>query len=750
MDQALNALVTLRQLREQTSEPSQRAALDIAIAQLEAQNPALIGFDGAQVGDVTVGNVAGRDITTTIANQNQFFLSGTTSDRLAWLLLSTGRPAYRNNLSAPPYTAFVHRQEPFDRVVKALKQRGAIVLIHGLGGNGKTSLAYEIAGKAHGHLPDVPPYEVVVWVSDQHAPGSTTLETVLDAIAHTLDYPGASTLASTQKRQDIERILHLKRVLLVIDAFETVNDKALIDWIQQIPEPSRALITARERYTELQGVWSVDLKGMSIPEAHELLAQRLHALDLADYAHDLRPFDPVLELTECNPKAIEIVLGHLQYGRGLNEIINDLHQGRSQLFDHVFARSWSLMDATERQVLMAAAIFPASVGGAALEIVAGGERYVAAKATKNLFRMGLMEARRISLDAPSRYSLHPLVRTFAEIHWHDQPEWLHAARQRWVAWAAEYALQAEWPVHNLRQLDLLDQEDDEAIIFAALRWADDEGLAEHVLRIARGVDHYYYVRGIWDKKLFVDLRRIRAAQALGDRQEEARSIAQYVQLLCTRSAHGDREEAGAWLAALDVFLTDPAFAAQDEETASIHVQILHAFAFYHLASGNAAAAQGVLEQSRRMVPAPRPNLAVATLRWLGVTLYNQGDYGAAQAIFEEALVAAEAHNDKRGQVNCRLGLAKICNDLHDLARADVLITEALALARENKDRRYIAQALLEQARLAVSQGNEALARNALQEATDLFGRLTLTADQDRLYDTEVRLQALHTQRMEEA
>lgn len=734
-------LATLRRLRAQTADPVQQAALDAAISQMTAQAPALLELGGANTGDVTVGTVAGRDVTT-IAHQNQFFLSGATADRLAWLLLNNSGPAYRNNLGAPPYTTFVHRKQPFERVVKALSQRSAIVLLHGLGGNGKTSLAYEIASKAQGRLPGVAPYEVVVWVSDQNAPGSTTLQTVLDAIARTIDYPGVANLDAEQKRQDIERILHMKRVLLVIDAFETVADAALIDWVQQIPEPSRALITARERYSELQSVWSIDVKGMSVPEAHELLVHRLHALDLAEYADDLRPFDPVLELTGCSPKAIEIVLGQLRYGQSLNAIINDLQRGRGQLFEHIFRQSWSLLEEAERQVLLSVAVFPASVERTALEAVATLESYPFARAADKLFRMGLLEARRQTLDAPLRHSLHPLVRTFAEARWKEHPAWIDAARRRWIAWAATFALAAEWPIHDLRRLDLLDQAEDEALIFAALHWADAEGLAEDVIRIARGVDHYYYVRGIWDKKLFVDQRRIAAARTVGDRLEEARSIAQYVQLRCTRNAPGDREEAAAWLAPLETLRADPAIAPQDAETAGVHVQMLHALAFYALAADRYAEAEAILEQSRSVEPAPPHHLAIATLRWLGVARYHQGDIAAARATFTKALASAEAHNDKRGQVNCRLGLAKICNDLDERAQAATLISEALTLARDNKDRRYIAQALLEQARLAVTAGDALTAQTALEEAGELFGRLNLTSDAERFHDTERRLRSL--------
>ena len=54
----------LRQQRDSTPDPALRAALDAAITALEAAQHAQISLVGAQTGDVSVGDVAGRDQTT--------------------------------------------------------------------------------------------------------------------------------------------------------------------------------------------------------------------------------------------------------------------------------------------------------------------------------------------------------------------------------------------------------------------------------------------------------------------------------------------------------------------------------------------------------------------------------------------------------------------------------------------------------------------------------------------------------------
>src|SRR3954452_19928251 len=98
-----------------------------------------------------------------------------------------GKPAH--NLPAPTYTQFVPRRAYAD-VVDGLGQRTAVVLITGLGGMGKTSLAREVAGDCLRGASGLPAFTMVVWVSDQDHPGTTTLDSLLTTIAQTLDYPG--------------------------------------------------------------------------------------------------------------------------------------------------------------------------------------------------------------------------------------------------------------------------------------------------------------------------------------------------------------------------------------------------------------------------------------------------------------------------------------------------------------------------------------------------------------------------------
>ncbi|RRR74970.1 MAG: hypothetical protein EI684_05845 [Candidatus Viridilinea halotolerans] len=55
-------------------------------------------------------------------------------------------PRVYENLPAPTYSQFVERKTAFAEVIEGLNKRSSAVIIVGLGGNGKTSLAREVAG----------------------------------------------------------------------------------------------------------------------------------------------------------------------------------------------------------------------------------------------------------------------------------------------------------------------------------------------------------------------------------------------------------------------------------------------------------------------------------------------------------------------------------------------------------------------------------------------------------------------------
>ncbi|MEI8167437.1 MAG: NB-ARC domain-containing protein, partial [Chloroflexales bacterium] len=331
-------------------------------------------------------------------------------------------PRVYENLPAPTYSQFVMREQAFAELLDGLQQRSAAVLVLGLGGNGKTSLAREVAAHCLRAVEGAPRFDAVVWVSDKDRPGTTNLSVVLDEVARTLDYPGFTQFADDEKRREVEQLLRRQRVLLVVDNFETITDSALLTWLLRLPEPSKAIITSREYRREWRSSWPVELRGMREGEAWALISERARVLKIDRLVGERAQLEPLLAATGGNPKALSMTLGLLKYERRpLQAIVDDLYAARGDLFDDLFVRAWALLDEAARRILLVATFFPTSASGDALRASADVQGFAFDRAVERLADMALLDVQQTDLNSPPRYALHPLVRAFAGVRLAEQP-----------------------------------------------------------------------------------------------------------------------------------------------------------------------------------------------------------------------------------------------------------------------------------------------------------------------------------------
>jgi tetratricopeptide (TPR) repeat protein len=642
-------------------------------------------------------------------------------DKLLDDLCPTGparpRPArVYHNLPAPTYSQFVMREKVYAQVLEGLRLRSAVVPIVGLGGTGKTSLAREMAGHCLDADSDAPQFDAVVWVSDKDRPGTTNLSIVLDEIAHTLDYPGFAQYAHEEKRREVEQALRRQKVLLVVDSFETMTDQALLDWLVRLPEPSKALITTREYREEIQrNCWPVELSGMTEAEAQELIHPRLRALGIDIRMSKPSELAPLMAATGGNPKAIELTLGLLKYGgRSFPQLINDLRGARGDLFDDLFARCWALLDEAARRVLLSATLFSASASMEALAATADVQGFAFDRAVEQLTELALL-TRQTDLISMPRYTLHPLVRAFAGARLDEWSEFERGARERWVGLylaflsGAEFA--ASWnALDKLKALDL-----EQETIFAVITWAAEHQLYAETLQLAKGSEYYYYVRGLWDKKLAVSMMYADAARNLGDRLEEIEALAFFVQLL---SRQGNLAAADKYLPRLHELAQAPPLSGAS------YFYYKHTIATYWMARGELNLAQQTWQESLQHTN-ELPHLYASNIQWLATCLYQKGELVEAQKRYRESLELSRKHGYQRYIALNQLMLAAIDLDQGNLADAAAALEEAREVAEQHQDREHLARSERLSARLHILRGEHLAARAALTAAIDLFERLGL-------------------------
>ncbi len=641
-------------------------------------------------------------------------------------------PRIYANLPAPTYMQFVPRPQAFAAVLEGLQQRTAAVLLVGLGGNGKTSLAREVAACALQSLHPELSFDAIVWISDKDRPGTTNVSVVLDVVAHTLDYPALTQLSPSEKQHEVEQLLRRQRTLLVVDNVETITDQALLHWLLRLPEPSKALLTSRERHRALWGSWLIELRGLTDAEAQALIVQRLRALGLPTVSE--AALAPLVAVTGGNPKALAVALGLVKYTRrNLPQVIDDLHAARGDLFEDLFRRAWDLLDRAARHLLLSLSLFPDSAAAEALAATAEVTGYELDRALERLVDLSLLDVQQVDVTLPPRYTLHSLVRAFAAAHFPVEPTFAqHAARERWLRWYVAFVEGAGASRYDQESFARFAPEQEGT--FAAAVWAHQHHYHTEALTLARKANYFYYVRGMWDKNVILNQIGAEAARAMDDPRQELLMLAYSVQRLMMQ---GRQAEADAQMALMEARLATTALNDHD----GVAHTVRHALAFSALMRDQLDVAQGIweenLERSRQMEV---PTYQIITCLWLALVYQWQGHPTQAYRIAEHALGEAEQAGYTRGVVSLQLRLAALDLDRQQLEGAEQRIQAVTATALAFDDRPNIGRIAYLIGQLAALRQDYPTARQSFAEAIDHYQRLGLVRE---LAEAQQALAACH-------
>jgi tetratricopeptide (TPR) repeat protein len=526
-----------------------------------------------------------------------------------------------------------------------------------------------------------------------------------------LDYPGFTQFEHDEKRREVEQLLKRQRVLLVLDNSETVTDGALLTWLLNLPEPSKALITSREKHRALWSSWLVELRGMSNEEAQTLIAQRLQSLQLSKIAGDLAHFEPLITVTGGNPKAIEMTLGLVKYERRpLQQVVDDLYAARGNLFDDLFARAWGLLDEAARRVLLVATFFPASASAEALSATADVQGFVFDQAIERLADLALLDVQQENLSSPARYALHPLVRAFAGVKLTEQQGFEEGARKKWVDWYKILTGRVGYCWNDNDKLDLLESE--EITIMSAAEWAIKCHLFEQVIQLAKGSWYYFFVRGYWNESSAVMLLSVNAAQQQGDVITEIWSLAIYTHL---PSRQGNPLSISPYLDRMERLaniITLPPDIISDYKWS---------VACYWMAQDELEMAEDIFCQALAQPSTIHPRIVVS--EWLGICLYRLGKKNEAASILEESLRNAITVGSLLDISFVNVYLARIELEQGNIISATKRLSTCYELVYTYRDQEAIALLQHNYARLHTLRGDIPAAHAALAEAIDLFERL---------------------------
>lgn len=331
-------------------------------------------------------------------------------------------PGYR--IIRPDYDQFVTRPRYCEEVLAGLGDRRSYVTsLTGIGGAGKTALA--CWGVLEAYQRKMFDYIVSLSAKDRElaqagiepiTPALTSFGTLLDEILEVTGCSEFKELGEKEKEECVRELLKGERCLLFVDNLETVDDARILQFLETLPEPVKAITTSR-RVRVRHSIYPIDVGVFEMREAVRFVENQAERRG-KDFMLDL-PANRKRELAEaCSflPLVIEWFVGRVRNGGEVNTLEEALRgSGRTgeELLEFCFRRVHDYLSPGARRVLKVLSIFEKPEP---IEPIAGGAQLslqAADDALEELRECALVDSAHEPKANAVTYSILPLTRKFA-------------------------------------------------------------------------------------------------------------------------------------------------------------------------------------------------------------------------------------------------------------------------------------------------------------------------------------------------
>jgi tetratricopeptide (TPR) repeat protein len=407
-----------------------------------------------------------------------------------------------HNLPQPDYDDFVGREAEIKKVMEQLHpdSRPWIVTIDGIGGIGKSALALEVA---HRYLDPKKialseKFDGIVWVSAKEnvltAEGLKTrpqvlrnLSDIYAAIAVTLRQEKI-TLARSEIEQDglIRDVLTHRRVLIILDNLETVDDEKVNAFIRELPKPTKAIVTTRHR---IDVSFPIRLTGMPWGDIKKIVEQECNKKNVKLTMEEAKQ---LFERTSGVPLAVVWSIGLMGIGYPVKTVLDKLGDAEDKFAEFCFKESLeSIRSQPAYKILLTLALFAADASRDALGIIPD-------LSTKERDE-GLVRLEMLSLadKQTDRFKLLPLTKTYALAELKKNADIGESIYRRWVGYLKSLCAGVDSEYYWRYRSYAFYKEGD--TILDAIQWCREHGPAEDAIFLTYAAYDYLEVVGRWNE-----------------------------------------------------------------------------------------------------------------------------------------------------------------------------------------------------------------------------------------------------------
>jgi len=433
-----------------------------------------------------------------------------------------------HNLPNPEYGQFVGRDVELKELMRQLcpypHSQHAVITIDGVGGIGKSALALEVAHRylrREGVASDEC-FDAIIWTSAKQtvltAEGIQakkyalrTLRDIFNMVATTLEREDINNADDEQRSNVIRKALTLQRTLLIIDNLETVDDEAVLEFLRDLPAPTKAIVTTRHR---IDVAYPIRLKGMPKDDAILLMQQECKKKN-ANMSPDQMLI--LYERTGGVPLAMVWSIAKMGLGYSIESVIAKLGEPSSDIARFCFEDAGSMIRGKEAHtLLLALGLFATNGSREALGETAGLGKNVIGRDE------GLVLLEKLSLVNKSgdRFSLLPLTKSYVIGELAADQMLKKTLARRWLDYLKTLCGDPQvaffWRWKNDEFIE------DGPNLLAAIDYAYENGNAEDVFILTFSATHYCDVVGLWFEKYELSKRALSLARTSGNPRTAAR------------------------------------------------------------------------------------------------------------------------------------------------------------------------------------------------------------------------------------